>query len=83
MERQTVCKGLGGGHRTQAHAAGKGGKKKCTVHDGKDTDGSRRSCLLQDIAFQSYSQIIKRTKEPMYKGYPTLPADTPFLMEEG
>ncbi len=83
MERQTVCKVFGGVHRTQAHAAGKGGKKKRTVHDGKDTDGSRRSRLLQDTTFQSYSQIIKRTKEPMYKRYPTLPADTPFLMGEG
>lgn len=82
MERQTVCKVFGGVHRTQAHAAGKGGKEKRTVHDGKDTDGSRRSRLLQDTAFQSYSQIIKRTKEPMYKGYPQARSDTPFLMGE-
>ncbi|EJX06826.1 hypothetical protein EVA_05068, partial [gut metagenome] len=25
----------------------------------------------------------KQTKESMYKGYPALPADTPFLMGEG
>ena len=68
MERQTVCKVLGGVHRTQAHAAGKGGKKKRTVHDGKDTDGSRRSRLLQDTAFQSHSQIINGLKNRCIRG---------------
>lgn len=68
MERQTVCKVLGGVHRTQAHAAGKGGKEKRTVHDGKDTDGSRRSRLLQDTAFQSYSQIINGLKNRCIRG---------------
>ena len=68
MERQTVCKVLGGVHRTQAHAAGKGGKEKRTVHDGKDTDGSRRSRLLQDTAFQSYFQIINGLKNRCIRG---------------
>ena len=40
------CASVGGVHRTQAHAAGKSGKEKRTVHDGKDTDGSRSSHLL-------------------------------------
>lgn len=59
MEGQTVCKVLGGVHRAQAHAAGQSGKEERTVHDGENTDGGRRSGLLQDTALQSDSQMMQ------------------------
>ena len=62
MEGQKMRKVLSRVYRAKAHAAGKGGQKKRTIHDSEDTDGGWRGGLLQDIAFQSDSQIIQ-TKE--------------------
>ena len=62
-------------HRLMQQA---GWKEKRTVHDGKDTDGSRRSRLLQDTAFQSYSQIINGLKNRCITGYPAGKVGYPF-----
>ena len=61
---------LGGIHRTQAHAAGRGGKEERAVHDGEGAGGSRRGGLLQDTAFQPDFQIIRAKGPDVQGGYP-------------